>query len=284
MEAQRHCKWFQRSLLLMNVSRPHIYKEPAELHCPLQVVPEEVTGTTHRSRDCSVWESDTLHWDKSHHCTGRSPLPKDWAVLAVQVWLKTPTVGDAGWGGLPAVKDYCAYICGAHFVLIVTWWEPLSWWQNVAVCVLPSAFLQGTVLFWCCSYKRRLPFTRKTSSSIRNTAGAVLGVGLSVSLGLKLPNLAPSPIPCHDVGIIFGSVLASSSDSSCTNSFGIIRWESPEWSEALLPVQGFEHPSFSVSCSVMAKDWKEPLSFPCLCSHLGLSDTLNPLIFRQCPK
>lgn len=114
-EAQRHCKWFQRSLLLMNVSRPRIYKGPAELHCPLQVVPEEVTGTTHRSRDCSVWESDTLHWDKSHHCTGRSPLPKGWAVLAVQVWLKTPTVGDAGWGGLPAVKDYCAYILWCTF-------------------------------------------------------------------------------------------------------------------------------------------------------------------------
>lgn len=174
--------------------------------------------------------------------------------------------------------------CGAHSVLIATWWEPHSRWQSVAVCVLSSTFLQGTVLFWCCSYKRSLPFTRKTSSSIRNTEGAVLGVGLSVSLGLKLPNLAASPIPCHDVGIIFVSILALSSDSSYTNSFGIIRWESLEWSKALLPMQGFEQPFFSVSCSVLAKDWKGPLSFSNLCSSLGLSDTLSPLISPQCPK
>lgn len=215
---------------------------------------------------------------------GEAPFPK-----AEQCWLCKSDWKPQLWemldeGACQQLRIIAPTYCGAHFVLIVTWWEPRSWWQSVAVCVLPSAFLQGTVLFWCCSYKRRLQFTRKTSSSIRNAAGAVLGVGLSVSLGLKLPNLAPSPIPCHDVGIIFGSVLASSSDSSCTNSFGIIRWESPEWSEALLPVQVFEQPSFSVSCSVMAKDWKEPLSFPCLCSHLGLSDTLNPLIFPQCPK
>lgn len=174
--------------------------------------------------------------------------------------------------------------CGAHSVLIATWWETRSQWQSVAVCVLPSTFLQGRVLFRCCSYKRRLPFTRKTSSSIRSAAGAVLGGGLSVSLGLKLPNLAASPIPCHDVGIIFMSILASSNDSSYTNSFGIIRWESLVWSKALLPMQGFEQPSFSVSCSVMAKDWKGPLSFSCLCSRLGLSDTLSPLISPQCPK
>lgn len=43
----------------MNVSQPLIYKEPAELHCPLQGVPVEVISTTHRSRDYSVWESDT---------------------------------------------------------------------------------------------------------------------------------------------------------------------------------------------------------------------------------
>lgn len=99
----------------MNVSRPHIYKGPAELHGPLQVVPEEVIGTTHRSRDCSVWESDALLRDTSQHCTGRSPLPKGWAVLAVGVWLKTRTAGDAGWGGLPAVKDYCAYMLWCTF-------------------------------------------------------------------------------------------------------------------------------------------------------------------------
>lgn len=81
-EAQRHCKWLQESLLLINVSWPHIYKGSAELHCPLQVIPEEVIGTTHRSRDCSAWESDTLHQDKSQHCVGRSPLPK-----AGQCWL-----------------------------------------------------------------------------------------------------------------------------------------------------------------------------------------------------
>lgn len=118
--------------------------------------------------------------------------------------------------------------CGTQSVLIATWWEPRSRWQSVAVCVLPSTFLQGTVLFWCCFYARRLPFTRKTSSSMGNAAGAVLGVDLSVSLGLKLPNLAASPIPCHGVGIIFVSALASSSDSNYTNSFGIIRWESLE--------------------------------------------------------
>lgn len=114
-EAQRHCKWLQGSLLLINVSRPHIYKGPAELHCPLQVVPEEVIGTTHGSRDCSVWERGTLRRDKSQHCTGRSPLPRGWAGLAVWMWLKTRTVGDAGWGGLPAVKDYCTYILWRTF-------------------------------------------------------------------------------------------------------------------------------------------------------------------------
>lgn len=72
--------------------------------------PEESIGTTYRSRDCSMWESDTLHWDTSQHCVGRSPLPKCWAVLAARVRLKTRTVWDAGWGGLPAVKDYWAYI------------------------------------------------------------------------------------------------------------------------------------------------------------------------------
>lgn len=150
--------------------------------------------------------------------------------------------------------------CGAHSVLIATWWEPHSRWQSVAVCVLPSTFLQGTVLFWCCSYKRSLPFTRKTSSSIRNTEGAVLGVGLSVSLGLKLPNLAASPIPCHDVGIIFVSILALSSDSSYTNSFGIIRWESLEWSKRYYLCKALN----SLSSLSPALFWQRTGKDPCL--------------------
>lgn len=77
----------------------------------------------------------------------------------------------------------------------------------------------------------------KTGSSLRNkhTAGPLVGVGLNVSLGLKLMNLAISTLPCHIMGIKFVYNLAFSDDSNYTDNFESIRWESPEWSKAFLP-------------------------------------------------
>lgn len=223
----------------MNESWPHIYKKPAEPHCPLQVVPEEVIGTTHRSRDYSVWESDTLHWDSRQHCTGRSLLPKGWATLAVPAWLTTRIAMTPNERVCQQFRIIVPAYCGANSALIATRWELHSWWQRVPVyplfCKVP--FCAGFAHHAGASYQRRLLFTRKTSSSIRNkhAAGAVLGVGLSVGLGLNLPNLAASLLSCHSMDIIFVSTLASSDDSNYTNNFEVIRWESLEWSRALQP-------------------------------------------------
>lgn len=120
----------------MNESRPHIYKEPAELHCPLQVVPVEVIGTAHRSRDYSVWESDTLHWDSSQHCVGRSLLPKSWATLAVRAWLTTRIAVMPNEGVCQQLRIIMPTYCGANSVLIATWWELHSRGQSVAACAL----------------------------------------------------------------------------------------------------------------------------------------------------
>lgn len=120
----------------MNESWPHIYKKPAEPHCPLQVVPEEVIGTTHRSRDYSVWESDTLHWDSRQHCTGRSLLPKGWATLAVPAWLTTRIAITPNERVCQQFRIIVPTYCGANSALIATWWELHSWWQSVPVCPL----------------------------------------------------------------------------------------------------------------------------------------------------
>lgn len=195
------------------------------------IVTDECVTATHLQRACwAALSFASVSWRSHRHysqikgllCVGKwhsapwqklafyreKPLPKAWVVLAVWVWLKTRTVGDAGWGALPAVKDYCTYILWCTFcancylvgaVHLVT--------ECGCVCVLPSAFLQGTGLFWCCSYGRRLSLTRNTSSRIRNTAGAVLGVHLSVSLGLKLPNwLHPHSLPWrwHNIWVCRG--------------------------------------------------------------------------------
>lgn len=123
----------------MNESRPHIYKEPTEPHCPSQVVPLEVIGTTHGSRDHSVWESDTLHWDSSQHCTGRSLLPKGWATLAVRAWLTTRRAVTPNEGVCQQFRIIAPTYRGVNSVLIATWWEPHGRGQSVAACALIHA-------------------------------------------------------------------------------------------------------------------------------------------------
>ena len=150
---------------------------------------------------------------------------------------------DAEWGALPAVLDYCAYILWGKFCAnccyLVGAAQPVT--ERACVCSHPHfcevPFCAGFAHHAGASCQRGLTCARKTSSSIRNkhALGAVLGVGLSVSPGLKLPNLAASLLSCHNVGIIFVSTLASSDDSNHANNFEIIRWESLEWSKALLP-------------------------------------------------
>lgn len=139
------------------------------------------------------------------------------------------------------------------------------------------------------SYQRRLLFTRKTSSSIRikHAAGALLGVCLSVGLGLNLPNLAASLLSCHSMDIIFVTTLASSDDSNYTNSFEVIRWESLEWSRALLPCgQTLCKALNSLPSLSPAFLWERTLSFSQKCpySHAGLSDTLGPFTSPPCPR
>lgn len=136
MDAQRHCKLLQGSLLLVNELQPHIYKEPTEPHCPVQVVPVEVTGTTRRSRDYSVWESDTRHWDSRQHCRERSPLPKGWAILAVPVWLTTRIAMVPNKGVFQQFRIISPTHCGVNSVLVATWWELHSWWHSLSMCAL----------------------------------------------------------------------------------------------------------------------------------------------------